>query len=165
MAELSAARGAREQFIIGWYDCCSQCQSYIDRFRKCDARCRASSSLLRNVLDAPTALAASCWFDLCHEYIWNLVYIYGFRWRKWVVCRYCAGQNYCYLQVFHSARRSNKRAGFILTNPATCTGPEKAVIRPLCCPHLRFYLCYKYIRYFTGVDVVDSRSWTVEETE
>ena len=31
---------------------------------------RASSALLCDLLDAPTALAACCGFDLCHKYIW-----------------------------------------------------------------------------------------------
>jgi hypothetical protein len=31
--------------------------------------CRASSAPLRDLLDAPTALAACCGFDLCHKYI------------------------------------------------------------------------------------------------
>ena len=31
-----------------------------------DAQCRASSAPLRDLLDAPTALAACCGFDLCH---------------------------------------------------------------------------------------------------
>jgi hypothetical protein len=35
--------------------------------------CRASSAPLRDLLDAPTALAACCGFDLCHKYI---LYLY-----------------------------------------------------------------------------------------
>ena len=34
--------------------------------------------LLRDLLDAPTALAACCEFDLCHTYIWHAVFgIFG----------------------------------------------------------------------------------------
>ena len=36
--------------------------------------------LLRDLLDAPTALAACCGFDLCHKYILYLVFgIWYFR--------------------------------------------------------------------------------------
>ncbi len=39
--------------------------------------CRASSAPLRDLLDAPTALAACCGFDLCHKYILYLyLYLY-----------------------------------------------------------------------------------------
>ena len=41
----------------------------FDRFRQFDAWCRASSALLRDLPDAPTALAACCGFDLCYKYI------------------------------------------------------------------------------------------------
>ena len=41
------------------------------------AQCRASSAPLRDLLDAPTALAACCGFDLCHKYILYLyLYLY-----------------------------------------------------------------------------------------
>ena len=33
------------------------------------AQCRAASALLRDLLDAPTVLAACCGFDLCHKYV------------------------------------------------------------------------------------------------
>jgi hypothetical protein len=45
--------------------------------RQLDAQCRASSAPLRDLLDAPTALAACCGFDLCHKYILYLyLYLY-----------------------------------------------------------------------------------------
>ena len=44
--------------------------------RQLDAQCRASSAPLRDLLDAPTALAACCGFDLCHKYILYL-YLYS----------------------------------------------------------------------------------------
>ena len=45
--------------------------------KKLDAQCRASSAPLRDLLDAPTALAACCGFDLCHKYILYLyLYLY-----------------------------------------------------------------------------------------
>jgi hypothetical protein len=37
--------------------------------------CRASSAPLRDRLEAPTALAACCGFDLCHKYTLYL-YLY-----------------------------------------------------------------------------------------
>ena len=42
-----------------------------------DAKCWALSALLRDLLDAPTALAACCEFDLCHKYILYL-YLYAY---------------------------------------------------------------------------------------
>ena len=39
-----------------------------------DAKYRASGALLCYLFDAPTALAACCGFDLCHKYIWYLVF-------------------------------------------------------------------------------------------
>ncbi len=48
-----------------------------DHSRQLDAQCRASSAPLRDFLDAPTALAACCGFDLCHKYILYLyLYLY-----------------------------------------------------------------------------------------
>jgi hypothetical protein len=47
----------------------------IGCLRQLDAQCRASSAPLRDLLDAPTALAACCGFDLCHKYILYL-YLY-----------------------------------------------------------------------------------------
>ena len=38
------------------------------------AQPRLLCALLRDLLDAPTALAACCGFDLCHKYIWYLVF-------------------------------------------------------------------------------------------
>ena len=67
------------------------------------SQCLASSAPLRNLLDAPTALAACCVFDLCHEYILYLyfrlcafVYLYLYlncaSWRRrlvyWHACVY-----------------------------------------------------------------------------
>ena len=39
-----------------------------------DARVSVKSALLCDLLDAPTALAACCGFDLCYKYIWYLVF-------------------------------------------------------------------------------------------
>jgi hypothetical protein len=47
--------------------------------RQLDAQCRASSAPVRDLLDAPTALAACFGFDLCHMYILYLfLYLYFF---------------------------------------------------------------------------------------
>ncbi len=55
-------------------------QFYLNLFKhamQLDAQCRASSAPLRDLLDAPTALAACCGFDLCHKYILYLyLYLY-----------------------------------------------------------------------------------------
>ena len=48
--------------------------SPIDALEIC-SQCRASSAPLRDVLDAPTALAACCGFDVFHKYILYL-YLY-----------------------------------------------------------------------------------------
>jgi hypothetical protein len=53
--------------------------------RQLDAQCRASSAPLRDLLDAPTALAACCGFDLCHKYILYLylyLYLYFYLFRR-----------------------------------------------------------------------------------
>jgi hypothetical protein len=48
-----------------------------DHSRQLDAQCRASSAPLRDLLDAPTALAACCGFDLYHKYILYLYFAGG----------------------------------------------------------------------------------------
>ncbi len=51
--------------------------AFVKSFRQLDAQCRASSAPLRDLLDAPTALAACCGFDLCHKYIlYMYLYLY-----------------------------------------------------------------------------------------
>ena len=53
---------------------CGAPRSLVKRFLL--SYCRASSALLRDLLDEPTVLA-SCGFDLCHKYILNLYsYLY-----------------------------------------------------------------------------------------
>jgi hypothetical protein len=44
--------------------------------RERQAQCRASSAPLRDLLDAPTAVAACCGFDLCHKYILYLYFVF-----------------------------------------------------------------------------------------
>ena len=50
---------------VQWWSCFTK-----ENVRSCSAAARsASSALLRDLLDAPTALAACCGFDLCNKYI------------------------------------------------------------------------------------------------
>jgi hypothetical protein len=57
-------------------------RSKRDHSRQLDAQCRASSAPLRDLLDAPTALAACCGFDLCHKYILYLYLYFGARYPR-----------------------------------------------------------------------------------
>ncbi len=62
---------------------------------------------MRDLLDAPTALAACCGFDLCHKYILYLYFVFVFRAR---CCRPKLARAELWLHVLQAAELTTTTA-------------------------------------------------------